>query len=117
MLCDYPHNYFLFSVDALRLFQYTIRAMNPKEAQEQPKNESQNPVEQISSGMKGLAVASMVSGYILGPLVLLGGIGWWLTSHYENRLFVIVGVASAFVISNVLIIRSTTRTLQHLKRR
>ncbi len=90
--------------------------MNTNESQDQQQKELVDPVRRLGSGLTGLAIASLVSGYILGPLLLFGGIGWWLTKHYHNRLFVIIGVAVAFVLSNVLIIRNTTGTLRYFKR-
>ncbi|MCW1929771.1 MAG: hypothetical protein KIH62_000475 [Candidatus Kerfeldbacteria bacterium] len=69
------------------------------------------------SGAKGLAVAGMVSSYILGPLIFFGGLGWYLTSRFGNQAFVIGGVGIAFIVSNILIIKNTTKITNYVKKR
>lgn len=71
----------------------------------------------VISGAKGLALAGMVSSYIMGPLILFGGIGWYLTQHFGNRAFVIGGVGLAFIVSNILIIKNTTKIINYVKKR
>lgn len=68
-----------------------------------------------SSGVKGIAVASAITGYILGPLIIFGGIGWWLADKFSNRLFLFGGVVVAFLITNILILRNTTKMIKSMK--
>lgn len=66
---------------------------------------------------KGLALASMVSSYTLGPLIIFGGLGWYLTHQSGQRIYIVVGVVAAFIVSNVLIIKNTTRIINFVKKR
>lgn len=61
-----------------------------------------------------LAVIALTTGNILGPLFLFGGIGWYLTELYGNKAYVIVGIFVAFILSNVLILTTTTKYLHTL---
>lgn len=83
-------------IDSDHFHRYTIRAMNV-------------------NLLKGLALLGVTSGYILGPLLLFGGIGWWLTDRYDNKAYVIAAIFIAFIVSNLLIITNTTKMMRHLK--
>lgn len=69
-----------------------------------------------STGMKGLALASMISGYIIGPLVIFGGGGWLLASSTHHRIYIILGIGLAFILTNVLILRNTTKLINFMKK-
>jgi hypothetical protein len=64
--------------------------------------------------LRGLAMLGIITGYIMGPLLLLGGIGWWLSERYDNLLFVFIGLGIALVTTNVLIFKNTKKQLQKL---
>jgi hypothetical protein len=83
--------------------------MNTSETPKTTVPDPENPIVRMGKGMNGLAVASMISGYVLGPLLLLGGIGWLLTDHYDNKMFVYLGVGLAFISTNILIIRRSSK--------
>lgn len=83
--------------------------MNTPEPQKTQETREKNPVEQFGKSLTPLAVAGMISGNVLGPLFLFGGVGWLLTERYDNRAFVYLGVGIAFVASNILIIRNATK--------
>lgn len=70
----------------------------------------------LLNGAKGLAVAGSISGYILGPLILCGGIGWYLTDRFDNKMFILAGVGIAFILSNVLILKNSARIINSLKK-
>jgi len=54
--------------------------------------------------LKGMALSAMVSGYILGPLLIFGGIGYWIYKHFEtSRIVLFIAVLIAFFTSNALI--------------
>jgi len=54
--------------------------------------------------LKGMALSAMVSGYILGPLLILGGIGYWIQKHFNtSRIVLFIFIIIAFIISNALI--------------
>lgn len=69
-----------------------------------------------STRMKGFALASMVSGYIIGPLLIFGGGGWYLASLTHHRIYIILGVGIAFILTNVLILRNTTKLINFMKK-
>lgn len=55
---------------------------------------------------------ALTAGNILGPLFLFGGIGWYLTDLYDNKWYVIGGIFIAFILSNLLIVTTTTKYLR-----
>lgn len=55
---------------------------------------------------------ALTTGNILGPLFLFGGIGWYLTDLYNNKWYVIGGIFIAFILSNILIVTTTTKYLR-----
>lgn len=59
-----------------------------------------------------VTVIALTTGNILGPLILFGGIGWFLTDLYQNKWYVIGGILVAFIMSNVLIITTTAKYLR-----
>ena len=64
-----------------------------------------------------LVIALAVStGNILGPLLVFGGIGWAMTNHYGSNKYVIIGIFSAFITSNLLIVTTTSKVLKLIKR-
>ena len=55
--------------------------------------------------LKGFALSAIITGYILGPLLVLGGGAWWLyRNDYVSKFVVIIAVITAFAVSNWLII-------------
>lgn len=59
--------------------------------------------------LMGLAIST---GNILGPLALFGGIGWWLSERSGSNSYVIIGIFIAFVLSNILILTTTTKMMK-----
>lgn len=54
----------------------------------------------------GLNLVAHITGLVLGPLLLFGGIGLWLAKALGgNKIIFIVSVLFAFVVSNVLVFR------------
>jgi len=83
--------------------------MNPKESDKLEQKQKTEPLSGVSGGVKSLALASTISGYVLGPILLFGCIGWLLSDYYHNRAFVFIGVGTAFITTNILIIRSSKK--------
>ncbi len=55
--------------------------------------------------LHGLALSAIISGYIFGPLLILGGIPWFLYKQgIVSKWVVAVCIILAFVASNTLII-------------
>ncbi len=59
--------------------------------------------------LKGLLVVGITSGYIFGPMIVFGAIGWWLTNMYDSMLYIFGALIIALVSSNLLIFRNTNR--------
>jgi hypothetical protein len=63
------------------------------------------PKADTSNIAKGLMLTAVISGYILGPLLVLGGGGWWLYKTYDtSKIIPAVLLILAFIVSNGLII-------------
>lgn len=64
---------------------------------------------QVFSYAKGMAIASHIFGYIIGPLIILGGIGYLLDKWLKTYPFITIGaLIVAMIMSNVFIIKRTT---------
>ncbi|MFA7088244.1 MAG: hypothetical protein WC146_02800 [Patescibacteria group bacterium] len=65
-----------------------------------------------SRTVKEMAVATFyyASGAIFGPLLFLGGLGYFLDQHFlTGPLFLIIGVFLAFVTTNILLFKKLGR--------
>lgn len=68
--------------------------------------------------LHGFALAAMVSGYIIGPLLVLGGGSYWLyKADVINKLVVIAAVIAAFIFSNALIITRSKKMIQSFNKK
>jgi|AntAceMinimDraft_4_1070372.scaffolds.fasta_scaffold10266_2 F0F1-type ATP synthase assembly protein I len=55
-------------------------------------------------------MATYTSGSIFGPLVLFGGLGYFIDNYFSTKpAFILVGVLVAFVSTNVLIFKKLMR--------
>lgn len=53
---------------------------------------------------KGLLVSVTITGYILAPLIVLGGIGWGIDAKFATKPWgIFIGLFLAFISSNTLI--------------
>ena len=51
-------------------------------------------------------MATYTSGSIFGPLILFGGLGYFIDSYFSTKpAFILVGVLVAFVSTNILIFK------------
>lgn len=64
--------------------------------------------------LKGLVVVGITSSYIFGPMLVIGGIGYWLTQRYDNKLFVFGALLIALVVSNILIFKNTNSIVRRI---
>lgn len=78
-------------------------------------NENSGLQSALGSTLKGVAVMSIMSSYIFGPLFIFGGIGLWLTKAYENKIFVYIGVVIAFISTMILILKHSKSTIERFK--
>lgn len=65
----------------------------------------QKNLKQTGRTLKSVAILFTISGYIFGPMIILGGLGIWLGNRYESLVFPVVFLIAALVISNVLIFK------------
>ncbi len=71
-----------------------------------------------SNMLRGYALAAIVSGYILGPLLILGGGAYWMyTMGIIPKGVVIVVVLVSFVISNALIITRSSKLITNFNKK
>jgi hypothetical protein len=59
-----------------------------------------------------LTVLALTTGNILGPLLIFGGIGWYLSELKQSNVYVLVGIGIAFLFSNFLIFSTTKKYLR-----
>lgn len=68
--------------------------------------------------LKGFALSAIVSGYIIGPLLVIGGGSWWLYQNgYINKFAVVIAVVLAFAGSNWLIIARSKKILEKFNKK
>lgn len=71
-------------------------------------SESKPPQQQkpVFSPWAGLALVAHITAYIIGPLVVIGGLGFWVDKLlHTRRILFFVSIALAFVASNYLVYR------------
>lgn len=59
-----------------------------------------------------LTVLALTTGNILGPLLIFGGIGWYLSELKQSNVYVLGGIIIAFLFSNFLILTTTSKYLR-----
>lgn len=72
------------------------------------------PPKQAFTFLFGLGIIAHITAYIAGPMLLLGGLGWWLDGRYGRKYFTLIGLFIAFITSNYLVFRKS-RDLVDLK--
>lgn len=65
----------------------------------------------------GLSMVGITTGYIFGPLILFGGIGWYLSEKFNNRLILFGALFVSFMVGNILIFKMTPAVLKKLNLR
>jgi len=63
-----------------------------------------------------LTVIAITGGNILGPLALFGGAGWLLAQQFHSNAYIIVGILVAFIMSNFLILTTTSKYMKAINR-
>lgn len=64
--------------------------------------------------LKSLAVVGIVTGFIFGPMLVIGGLGYWLGQQFDTIIFPIVFLLIALVVSNILIFKRTQTITEKL---
>ncbi len=63
--------------------------------------------------LKGITLSAVVTGYILGPLLVLGGFGLWIQKHFEtSRAVLFAFIIVAMLTSNTLIFIRAKKDIQ-----
>jgi F0F1-type ATP synthase assembly protein I len=68
-----------------------------------------------SKSVKGLilSMAAYSSGSILGPLLLLGVLGFFIDKIFNTKpLFLLIGIFVAFIVTNIMIYKKTKQLSQ-----
>lgn len=74
---------------------------------EQPRKQADQGVFSLT---KGLALSAVITSYILGPLLLLGGVGWLIDRYFVSGHWgLFLGLALAFVFSNWLVFKRSAK--------
>lgn len=84
---------------------------------QQNTNEAQEPSTSSPYGFKALAVVGVTSGYIIGPLALIGGLGWWLSQRYNSPFILLGSLFIALIVTNVLIFTRTSALVKQLSKK
>ena len=60
---------------------------------------------------KGLLLSATITGYLLAPLIVIGGIGLLLDRRFsnENHWILFVSLAISFIAGNVLIVKKSQK--------
>lgn len=75
-----------------------------------PQQVSKNAADGVFSLGKGLLLSATITGYILGPLVLFGLLGFFLDRHFETKPWILLAsLAIAFVSTNILIYKRSSQ--------
>lgn len=62
---------------------------------------------------KAMGIYTSVS--IFGPLVVIGGVGYFLDRHFGTKpVIMIISILIAFVISNILLFKKTIALIKHI---
>ncbi|PIR57649.1 MAG: hypothetical protein COU71_03105 [Parcubacteria group bacterium CG10_big_fil_rev_8_21_14_0_10_38_31] len=80
-----------------------------------------NKIEYMSdkNNTRQLAISAIAytSVSILGPLIIFGGIGLYLSKHIEGgKIFLFIGIGIAFIITNVLQFFKVKRLLKKMNK-
>lgn len=71
----------------------------------------------VFSIWEGLALTAQITGCIIGPLILVGGFGYWLDRKMGGQKVVFfVFMIIAFCLSNYLVWRKSREVLEKYKR-
>jgi len=82
------------------------------------KKEYKQPPMKLSYLLKGFALSAMISGYIIGPLLILGGGAWWLYKNdYVSKIVVVIAILIAFILSNVLIVKRSKKMIERFNKK
>lgn len=49
-----------------------------------------------------LSIMAYTSASIFGPLIVFGGIGYWLSKYFGGKTFLFVGIGIAFIVTSIL---------------
>lgn len=65
----------------------------------------------------GVTLALQISGWIVGPIILAIFIGKWLDDKYNTKPWLFLAcVGTAFIISNIGIVRETLKTMKKIEK-
>ena len=89
------------------------RAYDEKEEEYDGATSGKIPPINPSYLLKGMALSAMISGYILGPLLIFGGLGWWIYTHFDTSKIVLYAfIIIGFIVSNTLILTRSHKDAQ-----
>lgn len=59
-------------------------------------------------------LARVISGYIFAPLLIFGGLGYWLTQKFDNKVFVFACLAAAFFVTMGLMLTNVNKIVKKI---
>ena len=63
---------------------------------------------------KALAMVGITTGYIFGPIILFGGVGYFISQALDNRIPMFLALLLSFGVSNWLIFKHTHTVIKKL---
>ncbi|OJI07892.1 hypothetical protein BK004_00420 [bacterium CG10_46_32] len=85
---------------------------------QQPKQTIEEQAINPRNMLHGFALAAIISGYILGPLLVLGGGAYWAyRMDAINKIVVVCAVITAFILSNILIITRSKKMIESFSKK
>jgi F0F1-type ATP synthase assembly protein I len=72
----------------------------------------------ITEIARGLRVAGLISGYIIGPMILLGAIGYAIDHYFgTGKIALVIALFISFISTNVLIIKNAGNLFEQFNKR
>lgn len=79
--------------------------------------DTQLKADSVARSFKGLSIIFAMSGYIFGPMIVLGGTGIWLGRRFDSVLIPIVFLLVALVAANILIFKKGPAIAEKLNKK
>lgn len=70
-----------------------------------------------SNLFQALRLVGFTTGYIFGPMIIFGAVGWWLSQRFNSLIYLFVALFIALIVSNILIFKSAAQFSKRIQNR